>query len=207
MKKVFIITTVAIGILLAVQIRSFKKIEFLIQRSEPATILAELRTLQIANAQLKEHLEESEKALAERRSKIASETIEEEINRLTLLSGEKAVAGEGIEITLSGSPKAFWISDLLAQLLSAGAEAVAFNDIRLTVRTMGFKSTGGGLLMRNHFLRPPLRITVIGPRKELKEAIGAVGSIIDRMKNDNPGLTVLLAERAKIIIPALGSSE
>lgn len=202
-KKALVITAVIVGFLLALQIRSYREVKLIFERSEPQEILSELRVLQVANQQLRDNLGEAEAVLENTRSKIAQEAIEEKINRLRLLSGTEAVAGEGIDITLSSVAKAYWLSDLIAQLVSAGAEAIAINDIRLTARTAGFRSVSGGLLMHDRFLRPPLRITAIGPSERLQKAIAPQGGIIDRMENSEKGLTILLAKRDTIIIPAL----
>lgn len=204
MKKALIIIAVITGILLALQIRSFKKVEFLVQRSESTGILSELRTLQLANIQLKENLEEKEKSLTDIYSQVSSHKImEDEINRLSLLSGKVAVTGEGIEITFNSIPKAFWLSDLIAQLVSAGAEAIAINNIRLTERTAGFRNIGVGLLMRRDFIAPPLIVDAIGPKNILKQAINQNGGILDRIKNSTQKLKIELKEQDRIIIPAL----
>ena len=203
MNRLFIITAFIIGILLALQVRSFKKVDVLLQRFQPATVLAELRTLQLANEQLRENVAQAERTLQETRSKIAGQTIEEEMQRLKLLSGAHAITGEGIEITISSAVDSFWITDIIAQLVTSGAEAVAVNDVRLTMQTAGFRSVGGGLLMRRNFLRSPLRISAIGPSEMLKQAVTQSGGILDRMKRQNRGLAALVSQQENIIIPAL----
>lgn len=207
MKKALIIIAVVTGILLILQIRSFKEVEFLIQRSGSVGILSELRTLQLANAQLKSILIEKEKGLEDMQKKVsASSILENEINRLRSLSGEVAVSGPGIEIIFSADIRAFWISDITAQLVSAGAEAIAINDIRLIDKTAGFRNVGGGLLMRRNFILPPIKITAIGDKQTLKQAVNQNGGIIDNIKNSVSKLKVTLAEYDKIVIPALGNS-
>lgn len=206
MRKALIIIAIVTGILFSLQIRSFKEVESLIQRSGSVGILSELRTLQLANAQLKSVLAEKEKNLEDMQKKVSSGAIiENEINRLRLLSGETDVSGEGIEITFSADVKAFWISDLIARLVSAGAEAIAINDIRLTERTAGFRNIGGGLLMRRNFILPPIKITAIGHKQTLKQAVNQNGGILDNIKNSVSKLKISLTEYDKIVIPALGS--
>lgn len=202
-RTIFVAIAIILGILLSLQIRSFQRIDLLIQRSEPGDIFAEMRVLQIANTQLRAHLEEEEKALLEIKSTLADRALEEEMNRLRLLSGEEEIFGEGIEITLGRSVKEFWITDLIAQLVSSGAEAIALNDIRLTAETAGFRDLGTGLLMRKHFFKPPLRLSVIGSRKELKQSVIQSGGILDRIENAYPGLKIVVTEQEKIIIPAV----
>ena len=207
MKKALTIIAIITGILLILQIRSFKEVEFLIQRSGSVGILSELRTLQLANVQLKSILIEKEKGLEDMQKKVsASSILENEINRLRSLSGEVVVSGPGIEIIFSTDIQAFWISDIIAQLVSAGAEAIAINDIRLTDKTAGFRNVGGGLLMRRNFILPPIKITAIGNKQTLAQAINQNGGILTNIKNSVSKLKVSLTEYDKIVIPALNES-
>lgn len=205
MKRALLITVLIVGILVALQIRSFKNITALLQRDKPADVLVQLRTLQVANDALQAHLKEQTKSLEDVRSKITSETLEDEITRLKMLAGEQAINGPGIEITLSGSVKAFWISDLIAELVAIGGEAVAVNDIRLMPQTAGFRDVGGGLLMRYAFLRPPLRISIIGPKDDMYRVMSQNGGILDRIKNAHPGLTILVSPKDTIYIQGFQS--
>ncbi|MBI2638541.1 DUF881 domain-containing protein [Candidatus Peregrinibacteria bacterium] len=203
MKKVFIITAVIVGIFLALQVRSFQKVEFLLQRSGPESVFEELRVFQIANQQLRTQLEESEKNFEDIQSKITSQAVEAELLRLQLIAGEHEVSGQGIEIIFNISVPAYRIADLITQLVTAGAEAIAINDIRLTPQTAGLRDVGGGLLMRRHFLRAPFRISVIGPKQELKLSISQSGGFLDRLQNSYSGLRITLSEREKIVISKL----
>lgn len=207
MKKlhIFIIVTVFAGFLLALQIRSFKKVESFIQRSQTANIFAELRVFQVANSELRNVLEDEKKSFTEINSQVANKTIDDEITRLEILAGTKDIAGEGIILTLSSVVKEFWISDLIAQLVSAGAEAIAINDIRLVSATAGLRTVGEGLVMRSHFLKPPLRLTAIGPKLQLRQSIAQNNGIIDRIERAYPALKILITEQDKIILPALGN--
>lgn len=203
MKKAFIGTALLIGVFLALQVRSFQKVEFLVQRSGPESVFEELRIFQIANQQLKSQLEESDRLLQDIQSKIAGQTVEEELVRLQALSGLEPVFGEGIEIVMNASLPAYRLSDLIAQLVAAGAEAVAVNDIRLTPATAGLRDVAGGLLMGRHFFKPPYRIDIIGPRQDLRLSVGQNGGLLDRIQSATPGLTITLAEKQTVAIPKL----
>lgn len=202
-KKIFVITAIIGGILLILQIRSFKKVEFLIQRSGPESVLGEMRKFQLANQQLREQIAEEEKNAAEAVSKLGSQAVEEEINKLRMLSGDADVWGEGVELSFNLPIKAFWISDIIAHLVGVGTEAVAINGIRLIPATAGFRDVGGGLVMRRQFLRPPFKISAIGPKDVLKTAINQNGGIMDRIKNSYPNISLVLEQKDKIFIPAL----
>lgn len=205
MKKLFIATAVIIGILLAIQIRSFKKVDLLLQRSGRGNLMHELKVFQVANQNLRDHITEAKKTLIDMQSKITTQTVDEEIKQLRLLASEDTVSGEGIEITIPVSIDAFWIIDLIAQLRAIGAEAVALNDIRYISSTAGIRQIKpSGLLMRRTFLRPPFRISAIGPSRELKNALTQSGGILNRIEQNHPGLKILVAQREKIEIPGLG---
>lgn len=207
MKKSLIITLIFVGILLALQVRSFGNVEFLMQRSGPKNILNELRVFQLANQELRTQVLEESQKLDEMNKKMANQTIKDEISKLRLLSGEVTVAGEGIELTISMPISAFWISDTLAQLVSAGAEAIAINGIRITLKTAGLRDIGvgnaAGLLMGRDFFRTPYKIFAIGPSKELQASVAQNGGIIDRIKNNYPNISIELSVENKVEIPAL----
>ncbi|MFA6521003.1 MAG: DUF881 domain-containing protein [Candidatus Gracilibacteria bacterium] len=204
MKKALVITAVVVGIFLALQVRSFKKVESLLQRSDSKGVLYELNTIRVANSELKEEIASQEKQLQEAQSKMASQTIEEELKRLNLASGESPIHGEGIEIKVSNIIQAFWVLDLIAQLVSAGAEAVALNDVRLVESTAGLREIGTtGFVMDKNLLKAPLKISVIGPMAELKRSVSPAGGILDRIKNNHQGIVVEVTEKKDITIPAL----
>jgi uncharacterized protein YlxW (UPF0749 family) len=207
MKKSLIITLIFVGILLALQVRSFSNVGFLIQRSGPKNILNELRVFQLANQELKTQVLEEGEKLEEISKEMAGQTIKDEVSKLRLLSGEVGVVGEGVEITISMPVDAFWISDIIAQLVSAGAEAIAINGIRITPRTAGLRDIGvgraAGLLMGRDFFRTPYKIFAIGPSKELQASVAQNGGIIDRIKNNYLNIAVTLSVEDKVEIPAL----
>lgn len=203
MNKALIITSLLVGIFLSLQVRSFRQVEFLVQRSEPENFLVTLQTFQRANAGLKNRIAEVQKTLSEIDTRLAAASIEKDIRQMQLLSGNGAVVGEGIELKLNIPIKSFWITDLIAQLVSSGAEAFAVNNVRLTSGTAGFREIQGGILMCSVFLRPPYTFSVIGPKDELLQAINQSGGIIDRMKKATPGLNVEIYEKDQIVIPAV----
>lgn len=206
-KTAFIIIAVVLGILLSLQIRSFKQLESFIERSKPADVLAELRTFQVANEQLRTRVGEESKAVADLESNEQHVSVEDEIKRLNLLAGTQAVAGEGVLLTFTDVPEEFWMSDLITQLISAGAEAIAIGDtqnvIRLTPATAGFRSIGGGLVMRRYFLKPPFHLIAIGSKLELRKSVAQEGGIVDRITSTHPQLKITVQVLDRVTIPAL----
>lgn len=206
-KTILIIVAVILGILLALQVRSFKQLESFIERSKPADVLAEFLTFQIANEQLRARTGEESKIVADLESNEQRTSAEDEIKHLSLLAGIKEVFGEGILLTFTGVPEEFWISDIITQLISAGAEAIALGDnqniIRLTSATAGFRSIGGGLVMRRYFLKPPLSLIAIGPKLRLQKSVAQEGGIVDRITSAHPQLKITVQVIDKISIPVL----
>ena len=202
-KKAFLVSVVLMGVLLSLQVRSFKKVTSLIERGDEKNVLSQLRLFQRANEELRSQVQSEEKALDETRTKISQESLEDELKTLRALSGEEAVFGEGIEVSFDRAVNSFWVTDMIAQLVSSGAEAVAINDRRVTTATAGLRDVGGGFLMRNEFLRPSFHLSIIGPRKELRDAIGQNGGLIDRLQKAYPGITVFVTEKERLFIPSL----
>ncbi len=66
-----------------------------------------------------------------------SASIKSRITNLQIATGDKAVIGTGITITITGESNLQYIDiiDLINELFVSGAEAVAINDIRFTMHT------------------------------------------------------------------------
>lgn len=187
---------------MALQYRSYRRVEALVLRSEPVDILTEVRISQIANKELRADLELADKRLAEVQSNIAQQSIEDEFKRLELLSGDVAVTGEGIEITIDSVIPAFWLTDLITQLVNGGAEAVSLNAKRVLPDTAGFRDVSDGLLMRSFFLKPPFTIAAIGPRDQMHKSITQGGGIVDRLSLASSNAKIIVAKSDVVIIPA-----
>ncbi len=189
-------------LLLVLQARTYVQNEG-IQQYSKRHALTELSVFQAANDELKTQLQQENERIDELNSRLTKVSFESEIATLRLMSGTEAVTGDGIEIIIDKAIPAYWITDILAQLTSAGAEVLAINGKRYLDRTAGLREVAGGLLMRSEFLLPPYTITAIGPQNDMRSAIAQQGGLVDRLKKFSKETKVLIGLRSKIVIGAV----
>lgn len=173
-----------------------------------------------------------ETSLAALRNKIAKEgkvsqaqakKLSEEMKKLQALLGLTPVKGAGISIRLSDNPDAakaagpdagpflpgivhdFDLLQVVNELRSAKAEAIAINGIRVT----GFTPIRcvGPTIYVNYEPKPaPFVVEAIGNPEELKSALSMPGGILENLKNQTLGVRVVaetLALPAATGIPEL----
>ncbi len=106
---------------------------------------------------------------------------------------------------LNGNIRAIWLTDIVNELFSAGAEAVSINSIRLTNKSIGFDTIPSGqILLNGVILNKPFVVTAIGDRNVLKEALEQPEGIVERMSRSISDAVIEiqesdLIEMAKVI--------
>lgn len=116
----------------------------------------------------------------------------DELQNLRLLIGTEPVQGQGIILyitpntnLLGGNAGGEQITDkhliyLVNEFVSAGAEAISINDIRITPRT-GITTSGKYILINNDRVSPEERITIkaIGDKKLMEGTVNFPGVMTD----------------------------
>ncbi len=126
----------------------------------------------------------------------ALKAIQDEIKKDKIIAGHLDVTGPGIEITVKNNLSAIWFTDIVNEMWSAGAEAVSVNNIRLTNTTIGFDTLPNGQISLNGvILSAPYHFDAIGDRKTLSEAMSQPGGIIQRIKDNTPGVEIGLDQK------------
>ena len=112
-----------------------------------------------------------------------------DLGRIRAWSGLDPIAGRGVKITVSGEIDAGAVDDLLNELRSSGAEAIAIEDIRVIART-SVSGVPGSLDVDGFLLRDPFTIRAIGRPETLVGSLTRVGGMIAQLSATNPGATV-----------------
>lgn len=115
--------------------------------------------------------------------------IESDLSRIREWTGMDAVAGSGVEITITGEIDAAAVDDLVNELRNAGAEAIAIEDLRVIART-AISGVPGSLDVDGFLLRDPFTIRAIGRPEVLVGSLTRGGGIIAQLSATNPGATV-----------------
>lgn len=122
-------------------------------------------------------LEQEKQKLDEQKIKLGASNqdsesaLQEDIERLQIISGKTQVEGQGINISFDKPISASDLIDLANVLRNIGAEAIAVGGKRI-VATTGFSQDD---------IKAPLTVSAIGKKELLKEAVSRRGGILEQI--------------------------
>ncbi len=188
-----------LGFMLAVQFRSAQDIKSLPANQRIEDLTLRVKQLSSENQQLKETSSDDGHSASI-------------YDGLMLASGQTAVKGPGVIVTLDDSkkmvknddPNLYLIHDedmlkVINELRAAGAEAISINGQRLTGNSE-IRCAGPTISVNNVRSAPPFEIRAIGSSRDLLAAINMRGGVADTLKVW--GITVNAQESKEILIPA-----
>lgn len=198
------IVAVIVGVLLIGQLRSQAPAMELSGLS--AQELSDLiGTLRDGNAQLSDALTEVRQQVAEYerldvtgRSRLALTS--EDVIRFSAFAGLMGVEGQGIVMDIEGQFQPSNINDLIHELRSAGAEAMAIDDVRITASSVPVRGTAA-IEIDGVEIGSPLRVTAIGSPDGLTGALERAGGILSLFEHEI-GATWQIAQRDRVTVPA-----
>lgn len=206
-KAVIFGTSLSIGFLLLIQWKSFGAVREAYLRDKDPNIFREIQILKTATDQLRQEIEQTKISIAEISKKTSSiSSLRDETDRFALLSGEIDIEGLGVKITIPRAVDTVWFVDLQNELVTAGAEAMAVNGIRITSKSAGFRLIPPQtLLIGNHVTRPPFTIEAVGDGKILMNALLQPGGVIARLEKILGKKELLIKEEEKLKIMGTGA--
>lgn len=192
-----LLTAVALGILIIVQARSYEEVSDVISRNTRSDVFREIKILKTTNETLGDEIDDLQEQLDKiSNNQEALDSVKAEIEKYRILTGRVDVSGSGVTMKIDGDIKAIWLTDIVNELFSAGAEAVSVNSIRLTNKTIGFDTIPNGqLLLNGVILNKPYEISAIGEKTVLKEALKQPEGIIERMNRSFSDTVIELVEK------------
>jgi len=195
-----LLTAVVLGLLIAVQARSFEDVSDVISRNTRSDIFREIQILKKTNETLlDETFELSDQLNKISNNQEALDSVKAEIEKYMIITGRVNVAGPGVNVKMHGDIKGIWLTDTVNELFTAGAEAVSVNTIRLTNQTIGFDTIPSGqILLNGVILNKPYVVTAIGDRKVLKEALEQPEGIIQRMNRNITDAVIEVSQEDRI---------
>jgi uncharacterized protein YlxW (UPF0749 family) len=150
------------------------------------------KNLLLANQALRGEIERLDREVAELeqpRERGRIEDLAATLNELRILNGAVAVVGPGIEVTVKGPVTAAEVRDLVNELKSAGAEAIAVNGRRLTAWS-SFYEGQAGIVVDGYPLGTEVFIQAIGDPIVLREVAKRRGGFAAAMAADGTTLEV-----------------
>lgn len=197
------IVAVIVGVLLIGQLRSqAPAIELSGLSAQELSDL--IGTLRAGNAQLSDALTEVRQQVAEYerldvtgRSTLALTS--EDVIRFSAFAGLMGVEGQGIVMDIEGQFQPTNVNDLIHELRSAGAEAIAIDDVRITASSV---PVGGATIEIDGVeIRSPFRVTAIGSPDGLTGALERPGGILSLFEHEI-GATWEIVQRDRVTVPA-----
>ncbi len=201
LKKSYILISAAlIGFFIVIQTRSFEDVNNLLLRDQESNIFQEIQILIDKNDELEEEVDSLEDTYTNISDQnFVLESIKEEIKKYQNLNGDKSIFGPGITVKLEDEITTPWITDLINDFFSSGAQAVSINGIRITNQTVGFDTLPQGqILLNGSILSAPYFFDVIGESEVLSEILELPGGIFDRLQNNFPDLKIDVSRKEVI---------
>jgi len=151
--------------------------------------------LLLANNTLRQEMERLDKEIQNSKSGRGVRRLEEmarTLNALRVVNGEVAVVGPGAEVRLSGDFSAASIRDLVNELKSAGAEALAIDGRRLTVWSAIYEGESQ-VLVDGHQLGDTVTLHAIGDMAILRSVMERPDGLVALL--EAAGTQVVVEER------------
>lgn len=184
-----VVTFVLLGILISTQIHTQNRLLSDLSMQSTSDLSIMLKNLTDKRWLLTEELEEAEHNLLTYQNDYNNDTallssVENELNRLQLISGASAVKGPGISINVDGYLLSSDLVVIVNELWAAGAEAVAINDCRITATSgIGYVETLDKtyLTCDGTVIQEPYEIRAIGNNATLEKSLTMPGGIADSL--------------------------
>ncbi|MGE5473414.1 MAG: DUF881 domain-containing protein [Ignavibacteriales bacterium] len=208
-----------LGLMLAVQVKSIKKI------NSGGIDKMRASELQTALSSANEKLEDAKRELASKEKKIEQyqeaaskggnlgKIIQKDITQAKLLAGLTAAQGPGVIITLNDSKvrneqvdineNYFVIHDsdillVINELRASGAEAISLNDQRV-IATSEIRCAGPVLSINNTRTSAPFRIKAIGNATDMENALKMRDGVVDALQQW--GIEIEISKQDNLVIP------
>lgn len=214
---------IVLGIFIAFQMKFIQKsyLDGQTPSQKTAELVTELNKVKSDKESLMEELERLESQLDEIQVSASEESIivknlTEEINRYKEFSGMTKLEGAGVLITIDNPPSDVNLSleknitydyrlilDLLNELYSAGAEAIAINEQRL-VNNSEFRTAGNQVNVNTVPIAPPFVIKAIGNSKTLDGALNQRFGIVQNIREQ--GYYIEIKQVETLEVPAFNGS-
>lgn len=183
-----------LGIFIISQIMATKKYQNLIQPENNEVLAIEVGKQTKVNSDLRSDVKDLTAKLdiyksSTESSQKAVELYKSDLERFTVINGEKEKTGQGVLISIDGSLSTPAVVDLINAIRNIGADLISINDKRILVNS--YLNQFNGL---SHY-----DIKVLGNSKLLKSAIERKGGIVEQISTKDIKFNV--EEKTDLTIP------
>lgn len=207
----------ALSFIFVAQLNTVNRSDETLQGKREAELKDDLTALKMEYEELKEENEKNLKIVEEYKTSSSNNStlinsLTEQLNQMSALSGLKDVAGEGIIVTLDDSDmtvsenistESMLIHDtdlraIVNELSAAGAEAMSINGQRI-IATTAIRCVGPVIQVNGVKVAAPFKIKAIGNAKYLESALNIKGGIVDSF--EIYGIKINISREKSITIP------
>ncbi|KKU79423.1 MAG: hypothetical protein UY05_C0031G0003 [Candidatus Peregrinibacteria bacterium GW2011_GWA2_47_7] len=190
------------GFLVVAQFESFRAVKTVVSREKNPSAFRDIQILKKTTDNLRNEIRLIEKKEQELLTVTSSlQALESQKLQYELLAGEISVTGPGIVMTFSNLVPSFWFTDLINELTTAGAEAVAVNGLRLTSEENGFRVVlPYTLTVGDNVFYAPFTIEAISDKEALYGALMQSGGYIDRLTENERQIKLQLIKKDSIVL-------
>lgn len=201
------VTAVAfvLGFLVVAQLR--------VQQTAPALagVSAQNLTVLVANLntrndQLRADIAALEDQLAElggnrARGETSVDELRGDLLDVRAFAGLEAVSGDGVAISIGGPISAQSVEELVNELRTAGAEAIAIDEVRVVPGTV-VTGAPGGLSVEGSPLDDPFEVRAIGAPETLTGSLTRSGGIVAQLAATEELATLTVTPLERTVLPA-----
>lgn len=195
---------VLLGLLVVLQLRGQQAASALagLSAQELTVLVANLDT---HNEQLRREVAALDQQLADitsaqSRGETSVDQIRRDLARVRAWAGLDRVTGEGVTISISGPIGGPAVEDLINELLTAGAEAITVDAVRVVPGSV-VAGPPGALSIENTPLQDPFDIRAIGSREGLTGSLTRIGGIVAQLSARYPSTTVTVTPVDALVLP------
>jgi uncharacterized protein YlxW (UPF0749 family) len=195
------------GILLMVQFRTQGKIAKALTADSSADQAQIVSNLYDANLGLRKEVETLEDQVRQQQDEHGTARVSElmsDLQKFRIVNGTAPASGAGVELTIQADIRAEDLQDLINELRNAGAEAMALNGTRVTVRT-AVASDRGAITLNGERLTAPYVFSAIGAPDTLERALTRKGGLISYLQNTYPEGKIDVVKQRAVLLPQAGS--
>lgn len=201
------VTVVAfvLGILVVAQLRAQQAAPALAGvSSQDLTIL--VGNLNTRNDQLRTEIASLERQLAQlrgdrSRGETSLDRLRADLLEVRAFAGLEPVVGPGVVVTVAGRITAQAVDELLNELRSAGAEAIAVADVRVVPGSV-VAGPPGGLSIERVSLDDPFEILAIGSPETITGSLTRLGGIVATLAATQELATITVTPVDRLVAPA-----
>jgi uncharacterized protein YlxW (UPF0749 family) len=193
----------AFGVLLMVQFRTQGKIAKTLLAESSADQAQIVSNLYDANVALRKEVGALEEQLRQQRDDhgvARAGELASDLQKFRVVNGTSPAFGPGVELTIGADIRAEDMQDLINELRNAGAEALAVNGERVTVRT-AVATDHGAIALNGQRLAAPYVFSAVGAPDTLERALTRKGGLISYLQNTYPDGQIDVVKQGTVSLP------